>query len=77
MPKSTDEVQDNMKSQFNNNDNITIFIQVSLFSNVHLLLACSVLGTAGSDSGMELLMSIGVKEIFNHKSEGYTKEIMV
>lgn len=35
-----------------------------------------VLGTAGSDSGMELLMSIGVKEIFNHKSEGYTKEIM-
>ena len=36
-----------------------------------------VLGTAGSDSGIELLKSIGVKDIFNHKSEDYNKEIMV
>ena len=36
-----------------------------------------VLGTAGSDSGIQLLKSVGVKDVFNHKSEGYNKEIMV
>lgn len=36
-----------------------------------------VLGTAGSDAGIELLKQIGIKEMFNHKSENCTQDIMV
>ena len=38
-------------------------------------LGCRVIGTAGSDHGIELLKSIGVDLVYNHRSKTYIEEI--
>ena len=37
----------------------------------------SVLGTAGTPQGMEIARKAGASVVFNHRSDGYTDQIMV
>jgi D-arabinose 1-dehydrogenase-like Zn-dependent alcohol dehydrogenase len=41
------------------------------------VLGCSVLGTAGTPDGMQLVVDNGASEVFNHREEGYADKIMV
>jgi len=36
----------------------------------------TVFGTAGTKDGMDLVSSLGAANVYNHKSEGYTEQIM-
>ncbi|KAK6045200.1 hypothetical protein COOONC_17294 [Cooperia oncophora] len=36
----------------------------------------AVVGTAGTDEGMDLVKRNGASDVFNHKSRGYVKEMM-
>ena len=55
-----------------------LYIQVGIAAcQLASMAGLRIIATAGSDAGIELLKQLGVKEIFNHKSDNYTKEIMV
>jgi hypothetical protein len=41
------------------------------------VLGCTVLGTAGTPDGMQLVVDNGAAEVFNHREKGYADKIMV